>query len=74
MIIPNHFILYTLILQALPPISPLPVNNYSHTFTEIFEILNINPTSNKRDTTVAFRTLIRIYHPDKYYNNTKELT
>ena len=37
-------------------------------------MLNINPTSNKRETTVAFRTLVRIYHPDKYYNNTKKLT
>ena len=57
-----------------PPNSPPPANNYSHTFTGFFEILNINPTYNKREVTVAFKTLARIYCPDKYYENVKEFT
>ena len=53
--------------------SPPPVND-SHYFTELFEILNINPTSNKRKVTVDFRTPVRICHPDKYYDKIKEFT
>ena len=54
------------------PSPPLVI--YSHYFTELFEILNINPTSNKRKVTVYFRTLARIFHPDKYYDKIKEFT
>ena len=56
------------------PKSPPPVNNYSHNFAELFEILNINPIFNKREVTVVFRTLVRIYHPNKYYDNIREFT
>ena len=44
-------------LPFSPPKSPLPVNNYTHTFTDLFKILNITPTSSKREVTVVFRTL-----------------
>ena len=70
MILPNHPLLHILIPHKSPP----PVNNYSHTFTEIFEKLNINPTTNKREVTVAFRMLARIYHPNKSYGNIKQFT
>ena len=57
-----------------PPKSPPPVNNYTHAFTDLFKILNINPTSNKREVTVAFRILARIYHSDKYYDNIRKFS
>ena len=64
--------------HSSPPFSPLKsppsVNNYTHSFTDLFKVLNINPTSNKQEFIVAFRTLARIYHSDKYYNNTRQFT
>ena len=56
------------------PKSPPPVNSYSNSFTDLFKFSSINPTSNKREVVVACRTLARIYHPDKYYDNIKEFS
>ena len=36
--------------------------------------MNTNPTSNKIEVIVAFRTLATIYRPDKYYDSIKEFT
>ena len=69
---PNHYPHHILILYHLSP--PPPVNNYTHAFTDLFKILNINQTSNKREVTVAFRTLARIYQPDKYYDNIRKFS
>ena len=65
---------YSFSATLFPPKSPPKVNNHSQTFTNFFEILNINPTSNKREIPLAIRILAIIYHSDKYYDSIKEFT
>ena len=52
--------------------SPSPFSPPKSTPPDNFKILNINPTSNKREVTVAFRTLAKVYHPDKFYDSIRQ--
>ena len=74
MILPITPTSHSFSVTLFPPKSPPKVNNHPQTFTNFFEILNKNPTSNKREIPVAFRILAIIYHSDKYYDSIKEFT
>ena len=50
------------------------VHNNSHSFTVPFEIVKINPTSNRREVIIDFKTPATFYHLDKYYDNITGLT